>query len=153
MTAKKNGSTISITVVSDAQGNFSFPAGRLEPGAHRLSIRAVGYQLEEPRVVVVKEGETVATEVKLSKAKNLPSQLSNAEWIMSIPGTDAQKNFLNDCVGCHTLQRVMATSYTADEFPDIFTRMGMYSPVSVPQRPQPLQPGIRGMRARLIPIS
>ena len=32
VTAKKDGSTMSTTVVSDAQGRFAFPQGRLEPG-------------------------------------------------------------------------------------------------------------------------
>src|SRR5262249_52877967 len=40
VSAKKAGSTITITVLSDSQGRYSFPAGRLEPGQYALSIRA-----------------------------------------------------------------------------------------------------------------
>src|SRR6185503_6610730 len=48
ISAKKAGSTITITVVSDAQGNYSFPATKLEPGQYSLRIRAVGYDLDRP---------------------------------------------------------------------------------------------------------
>src|SRR5262249_53821378 len=34
VSAKKAGSTITITVVSDANGSYSFPAGKLEPGTY-----------------------------------------------------------------------------------------------------------------------
>src|SRR5690242_8661768 len=34
VSAKKDGSTITISVVTDAQGRFSFPANRLEPGSY-----------------------------------------------------------------------------------------------------------------------
>jgi 8-oxo-dGTP pyrophosphatase MutT (NUDIX family) len=46
VTAKKNGSTIAYTVVSDAQGRYSFPAGKIEGGEYNLRIRATGYDLD-----------------------------------------------------------------------------------------------------------
>ena len=45
VSAKKDGSTITVSVVTDAQGRFSFPANRLEPGKYTLKARAVGYDL------------------------------------------------------------------------------------------------------------
>src|SRR5262249_32266673 len=39
VSAKKAGSTITISVVSDAQGSFSFPTAKLEPGQYTLRIR------------------------------------------------------------------------------------------------------------------
>src|ERR1700681_3895964 len=46
VTAKKSNSTIAITVVSDAQGRYRFPAAKLDAGHYAISIRAVGYELE-----------------------------------------------------------------------------------------------------------
>jgi len=46
VSAKKQGSTITVTVVSDAKGTYAFPAGRLEPGPYKLAIRASGYALD-----------------------------------------------------------------------------------------------------------
>src|SRR4029079_6068086 len=48
ISAKKAGSTVPLPVVSDAQGNYSFPAAKLEPGQYSLRVRAVGYDLERP---------------------------------------------------------------------------------------------------------
>ena len=42
--AKKAGSTITTWVVSNAQGEYSFPRDRMEPGNYAVSIRAVGYR-------------------------------------------------------------------------------------------------------------
>ena len=49
VSAKKVGSTVTISVATDDKGRFSFPAARLEPGQYALSIRAVGYDLEGPQ--------------------------------------------------------------------------------------------------------
>src|SRR5262249_52421540 len=46
VSAKKDGSTISVSVVSNAQGRFAFPASRLEPGHYTLKARAAGYELD-----------------------------------------------------------------------------------------------------------
>src|SRR6266403_141569 len=45
VTARKAGAKFSVSVVSDAQGRYSFPADRLEPGQYSLTIRAVGFDL------------------------------------------------------------------------------------------------------------
>ena len=57
---------------------------------------------------------------------------------MSIPGTDEQKRFLLNCTGCHTLERIMKSTYDADGFLDVIQRMSLYYPGSTPLKPQRL---------------
>jgi virginiamycin B lyase len=49
VSARKDAATITVSVVPDQEGKYTFPAGRLEPGQYQLSIRAGGYELESPR--------------------------------------------------------------------------------------------------------
>ena len=49
--AKKDGSTMTVNVVSDAKGRFGFPGEKLEPGRYALKIRAAGYDLDGPKTV------------------------------------------------------------------------------------------------------
>src|SRR2546423_11756671 len=53
VSAKKAGSTITVTVVSDAEGRYRFPDKKLSPGKYTVSVRAVGYELEAPLMVTV----------------------------------------------------------------------------------------------------
>ena len=46
VSAKQQGSTITVTVVSDAKGEYAVPADRLGSGRYELTIRAAGYALE-----------------------------------------------------------------------------------------------------------
>src|SRR5262245_62202414 len=46
VSARKDGSTIRVSVVTDAQGRYSFPASKLEPGRYKIAIRATGYDLD-----------------------------------------------------------------------------------------------------------
>jgi len=146
VSAKKEGSTITTTVVTDERGRYSFPAARMEAGKYTISIRAIGYKLDGPKTVDVPGGNTGTADLKLGKVKSLVSQLSNAEWLLSLPGADKQKGFLTMCVGCHTLQRVLTSNHDAAEFQQVFLRMARYSPGSTPTHPQPLLPGPRGER-------
>ena len=50
VSAKKAGSTITVTVVSDKQGHYSFPASKLEPGKYSLKVRAVGFDIDDVSV-------------------------------------------------------------------------------------------------------
>jgi hypothetical protein len=98
VSAKKDGSTINISVVTDAQGRFAFPAARLEPGHYTLKARAAGYELDGARAADVASGQEAKAEIKLKKVKNLSAHLTNAEWLESVPGTPQQKTMLQNCV-------------------------------------------------------
>jgi streptogramin lyase len=138
VSAKRNGSSITVSVVTDDKGKFSFPAAKLEPGRYSLSIRAVGYDLDGPSSADVSAGTTASADIKLRRTRNLPKQLSNAEWLASFPGTDAQKKALLNCIGCHDLDRIVSSTHDADEFVQVFDRMTGYYPGSTPQHPQRL---------------
>jgi streptogramin lyase len=138
VTAKKPGAKLSVSVITNAEGRYSFPADRLEPGQYGLTIRAVGYDLDgKPTADVVTES-TATVNLKLAKTKNLAAQLSNAEWMMSIPGTEEQKSFLLNCVSCHTLERIVRSSHDAEEWTQVIHRMRGYAAVSQPIKPQRL---------------
>jgi streptogramin lyase len=140
VSAKRAGSTMTVTVVSDAQGRYSFPQNRLEPGAYSIRIRAIGYELDGPGTVGVTTGQAAQLNLTLRKAHDLASQLSNAEWFMSWPGSAEMKNGLLNCTQCHSLERVARTRYTAAEWVEVIGRMSRYSQGSTPERPQ-LRPG------------
>ena len=135
VSAKGAGSTVTVTVtvVSDQQGRYSFPAAKLEPGRYALRIRAIGYDLDQAATVVV----PATLDLRLRKVADLAAQLSNAEWMASIPGTDPQKGLLLNCVGCHTLERIVRSPHSADTFTKtILPRMQGYVNQSIPQHPQ-----------------
>ena len=148
VSAKKAGSTITITVVSDRTGRYSFPAGKLEPGSYALKIRAVGYDLDNGKAVEVAAQQTTTHDIKLRKTEDLAAQLSNGEWVDSIPGNDPRKGMALNCVGCHTLERVMRSPHDADTFmKTVLPRMQGYVNQSIVQHPQ-LRRGERRMEER-----
>ena len=136
VTAKKDGSTIAITVVTDAQGHYSFPAAKLDPGHYALRIRAVGYDVDGKATADVSAGSAATADLKLKKARNVSSQLTNAEWLESVPGTPVQKDALFNCVSCHTVERIVKSTHDADEFVQTMKRMATYANQSMPVRPQ-----------------
>src|SRR5438132_9336672 len=46
VSAKKAGSTITVTVVSDREGRYRFPEKKLTPGKYTLGVRAAGYEID-----------------------------------------------------------------------------------------------------------
>ena len=137
VSASKTGSTVTVTVVTGKDGRFAFPASKLAPGQYALHIRAVGYDLDGPNTVDIPEQKAATLDLKLRKTDDLAAQLSNGEWMASIPGTDQQKGQLLNCVGCHKVERIMRSKYTSDEFlTQILPRMQGYVNQSIPQHPQ-----------------
>jgi virginiamycin B lyase len=132
VTAKKDGSTMSVTVVSNEKGQYAFPEGRLQPGNYRLTTRAIGYFLEGPKAVTIGDGSNTA-DLKLNVSANIAPQLTNLEWINSVPGTDAEKRDLIACATCHTLMRPMFSTYNKEQLKsDLFPRMADMSSQAMP---------------------
>ena len=144
VTAKKDGSNVSFTVISDEKGHYAFPADRLVPGHYNIKIRALGYVLDGPRNVdVTAAGST--SDVKLKETLNLAPQLTNADWLNSAPGTEEEKRDLVSCATCHTLSRPLTSAYTADDLKgDVFPRMAAMAsqafPVMVQKRAEARDP-------------
>src|SRR5215208_2397602 len=65
VSAKREGSTITTTVVSNDKGEFQFPAGTIELGRYTITIRAAGYILLGPKSVDV-DGDSAA-DIKLAR--------------------------------------------------------------------------------------
>jgi virginiamycin B lyase len=136
VSAHKDGSIVTTSVTTDAQGRYSFPEGRLEPGKYTLAIRAVGYDISAPTSADVTADKTASQDIKLVKTKDIREQLTNAEWMMSIPGTDDQKAQLLNCTSCHTVQRIVRSTHDTEEFMQVLSRMSGWGAVSQPIKPQ-----------------
>jgi virginiamycin B lyase len=144
VSAKKTDSTVTITVVSDAQGRYRFPAGRLEPGHYSLRSRAAGYDLVGPAAVDIVPEKTSTADLQLRETTDLASQLTSAEWLESFPGREEQKNSVRTCTHCHTLERVVRSHHGAVEFEQVLKRMSQHTPESFPLMVQPDAPGRAG---------
>src|SRR6267154_6067625 len=114
VTARPEGANMTVTVISDEQGRYAFPTGKLQPGKYSLAIRAVGYELAGQTSAEIKPGGATRADIKLAKTKDLASQLTGAEWMMSVPGNEKQKKALFHCDQCHSLDLVAKSTYDAD---------------------------------------
>jgi streptogramin lyase len=136
VSAQRSGSPVTVTVVSDAQGRYRFPVDRLAAGAYALTIRAAGYELAGAAAAEVAAGRAATADLKLRKAADLAAQLTSTEWLDSMPGTAEQKLPLIECMSCHTLERVLRSRFSADEFVGVLRRMQGYANNTTTQRPQ-----------------
>jgi len=136
VSAQRTGSPISVTVVTDQTGRYGFPAERMPAGHYALRIRAVGYELDAPAGAEVAAKGTVTADLTLRKADDIAAQLTSTEWLISMPGTAEQKRPLIECMSCHTLERVVRSRFTADEFVGVLKRMANYANNSTTQRVQ-----------------
>ena len=89
---------ILLTELTDALRPLVYAAEE-EPvgsGLVRLALEA-GYDLEGAGTADVVGNKTTKADLTVRKAQDLASQLSNAEWIESVPGTPAEKASLRPC--------------------------------------------------------
>lgn len=149
VSAKRIGSTVTITVVSDAQGRYAFPRNRLEAGQHSIHIRAVGYELDKPVQAQVMPEQPTQIDLRLVQTQDLSRQLSNGEWLMSMTGTREEKNLLLQCIICHTLEPVVKSRHDAAQFLQTMHRMNRYAMGTSLVHPQLAPSGAPG----LVPVS
>ena len=133
VTARLDGANYDVTVVSDAQGKYSVPRTHLKgAGKATVKIRAVGFDLTSANTADVAADKTATLDLTLDKAKDVSTQLTSAEWLESIQGTDEQKSMvqrqIESCTYCHSLERVVKSKHTAEQFLPVINRMFRYYP-------------------------
>jgi virginiamycin B lyase len=138
VSAKKPGGTITVTVASDAKGDYAFPADRLEGGRYELTIRAAGYALEALGLIELVPGKATRADLRLKTAAVTTDQLTNSEWMASVPGPEDLKRALLNCADCHSLRRIFESKHTATDFLTVFERMSGYYPGASDLQPQRL---------------
>ncbi len=136
VSAKRPGSTIMISVSTNAQGQYSFPQDRLVSGVYDVTVRAIGYTLK-PTAATVESGGSMQLDLRLAKAAPdvLALQMSNSEWIQSAPGTPGQKMAVLRCLDCHGLQRPFFSKKNASEMMFTVQRMAAHSANASPNFP------------------
>lgn len=136
VTVRREEDSFAVTVVSDDQGRYSFPENRLQPGTYTVGIRAAGYELADRQTVSVNRQTTTRHDLNLRTAADIADQLSNGEWLLSMPGTLTEKQQFLACISCHTLQTVAKSRHNAEEFAHVVERMRGWAQGSTPIRPQ-----------------
>jgi streptogramin lyase len=130
VTARGDGANFAVSVVSDASGRYTFPRTHLPAGKYTVKIRAVGYDLTSGNTVEVAAGKAATLDLTLGKAKDISTQLNSVEWLNTIPGTEEQKFMVQkqiaSCTYCHSLERIIKSSHTADQFVNVIHRMSEY---------------------------
>src|SRR6516165_7096780 len=140
VSAKRPGSTMMVSVSTNAQGQYSFPQDRLAPGPYDITVRAIGYTLK-PTTATVASGGPAQLDLTLAKAAPdvLALQMSNSEWIQSAPGTPGQKMAVLRCLDCHGLQRPFFSKKNASEMAFTLQRMTAHTANASPNFPFFLQ--------------
>ena len=132
VTLRRDGANHTVTVVSNAQGRYSFPRTHITPGKYAVAIRATGYDLTGPGTVDVAAGKAAGLDLGLAKTKDLVSQLTSLEWATSFPGTPEEKDKLvyqaKSCNYCHNYTRIVRSKHTAEQFDPVIRRMNAYYP-------------------------
>ncbi len=135
VSAQKPGSTITVTVVSNVQGHYEFPAGRLEPGDYSIRMRATGFDLVDPGTVKIEATKTAEVDLKLVITRDIAKQMEPADWFLSNPEIKERLidgvKFGQNCIGCHSLYPIMTSKYPVSAWQSVFNRMFQYSSASI----------------------
>ena len=134
--ATRAGSTITIEVVSNHEGDYDFSASRLSPGRYHLEIRAIGYGLAGPSDVTVRPGRTTAANLSLRSVADIDDQMTNSDWLISMPGNRRQKDLLLNCTTCHTVERIVTSHFTAQDFGGVMQVMAGFANQASDLEPQ-----------------
>ena len=123
VSAKQADSNITVSVISNAQGRFTLsrptgwrPANTRSRSARSATTSTAPKHADDRRPAGPRRSISSCARPATSR-----DQLTNAEWMISMPGSDDDKLQLINCVSCHTLERIMKSTHNADEFVQLIT--------------------------------
>ena len=137
VSAKKSGSTITITVVSDQTA-----VTPSRPPDWSLANIPCVFGRSGTILIIPTRSQSRLTRRRApispcAKPKIWPRRCRTPNGSPACPAPIGRRNLLLNCVGCHTLERPLRSKFSADEFMNVvLPRMQGYVNQSIPQHPQ-----------------
>ena len=99
-----------VTVFTDAEGNFRFPAsvGGLANPEQQISTRVLGY--EQTRVTTASMGDAQKLTVIMRKTTNVANTAPASAWLANFNAADKESLIMN-CVACHQVPAPEVRAY------------------------------------------
>ncbi len=121
--ARRDNSTITVAVYTDAKGEYSFPAwSDLTPGSYSVGIELPDFE-RTAKPVAVSEGKPAKIDFTLKSKPLAYEDATASEIIAALPGTDQQKVLFSQCSNCHTLQWALAVPRTKEDWVRVVKKM------------------------------
>jgi streptogramin lyase len=122
--ARKNGSTIAVSVYTNMRGEYSFPEwADVSAGTHTVSITLPDFEHATKEGVALAAGKTTKVDFTLTPRTPTVEDATASEIIAALPGTDDQKHLFIQCDNCHTLQWELRNPKTKEQWVQTITRM------------------------------
>ena len=122
--AHRENSNITVSVYTDSRGEYSFPVwSDVSPGSYAVAIAVPDLEHVRREAVTLSAGKTLRLDFTLQPRQPLLSEVTAAEIVMALPGSDDQKFLLTQCSNCHSLQWALKDPHTKEDWVQIISRM------------------------------
>jgi virginiamycin B lyase len=121
--ARRDNSTITVSVYTDAKGEYSFPTwSDLAPGSYSVGIELPDFE-HAAQPVAVAAGKEAKIDFTLKSKPLAYADATASEIIAGLPGTDQQKTLFAQCSNCHTLQWALQIGRTKEDWVRVVKKM------------------------------
>ena len=122
--ARRENSTITVAVYTDASGGYSFPEwSDLAPGQWSVSIELPDFERVAAQRLTLVEGKSAKADFALRAKPLAYEDATVSEIIDALPGTDHQKTLFVQCGNCHTLQWALQAGRTKAQWIETIKKM------------------------------
>lgn len=103
VSARANGSTITVSVYTDEHGEFYFP--RLDPGGYSVWTQGVGFETARVQITIDRATRQL---FRLNRLLDYSQQLRGSDWFAILPERTLEQRHMKElirvnCVECHAL--------------------------------------------------
>jgi len=122
--AHRANSNMTVTVYTNARGEYSFPAwSDVAPGEYSVAIQLPDFEPHAQDGVTLAAAETTQLDLTITPRQPTIETATPSEIVAALPGTDEQRHLFIQCDNCHSLQWVLKSSKTREEWLATVLRM------------------------------
>ena len=129
--AQRNNSTITISVYTNSQGEYSFPEwSDLSAGPYTIAVELPDYVAVNQRTLTLHAGDTAQVDFMLQARTPSVQDVTASDIVAALPGTDEQKALFIQCDNCHSLTHALQAPRDKAGWVEIIKRMASEHAVS-----------------------